>query len=316
MTDRLSRTRTLPPRAILLAVVCTLLWGSAIPCVKISYALFQIRSAFDQIFFAGIRFFLAGIVTLLLAHRFSPAVQPLRARRMVSFLGLGLVQTAGQYVFFYLGLSHTPGARTAILNATSTFFIVFLAAVFFREERLTPRKLLGCAVGFLGILCMNLGGESGLPFSWNGDFFILMASAFFALGSVLSKRLSRTDDAFRISGNQLLFGGGALVLVGLVGGGRLAVVTPAGVAILGYLVALSAIAFALWTRLMQRYEAASVSIYFFLLPVFGVAFSALLLGERVLSLRTLLALLLVCGGIYLVNSVQNAPASGDTPSRS
>ncbi|MEN6340711.1 MAG: EamA family transporter, partial [Clostridiaceae bacterium] len=69
-----------------------------------------------------------------------------------------------------------------------------------------------------------------------------------------------------------------------------------------YLIALSATAFTIWTYLMRDHEAASVSIYFFLLPVFGVLLSGLFLGEQILSLRNLAALLFVCAGIYVVNS--------------
>lgn len=51
-----------------LAMICCLLWGSAFPCIKIGYKMFHIASAdaSSQLLFAGCRFFLAGVLVLLL----------------------------------------------------------------------------------------------------------------------------------------------------------------------------------------------------------------------------------------------------------
>ena len=292
---------SLRPRAILLAVLCTLLWGSAIPIVKISSPLFGIVSAFDRILFAGVRFTGAGLVTLLVARFRSPAALRPTASYAASLLGLGLIQTTAQYVCFYLGLAHALGTRSAILNTTSTFFTVFLAALFFPAERVTLKKLVGCLVGFAGIVLANLGGSAGGAFSWNGDFLIILSSFFFALGSVISKKLSRAADPIFVTGAQLSLGGVVLLCIGLFGGGALPLVSVKGMLLLTYLIFLSAAAFTIWTSLLRRYDAASVSVYFFLLPVFGVALSGLLLGERVASVQTIGALLLVCAGIAIVN---------------
>lgn len=294
-------TVSLRPHAILLAVLCTLLWGSAIPVIKISSPLFGITTAFDRILFAGVRFSAAGLITLLVARFLAPAATPPSIRSAASLLGLGLVQTTAQYVCFYLGLAHALGTRSAIFNTTSTFFTVFLAALFFPAERVTLQKIVGCLVGFAGIVLANLGGAVGGAFSWNGDFLILLSSLFFALGSVLSKRLSRDADPIRVTGAQLTLGGAVLVAIGLLGGGALRSVTLQGLLLLVYLIFLSAAAFTIWTSLLRRYDAASVSVYFFLLPVFGVALSGLLLGERIASVQTIGALLLVCAGIAIVN---------------
>ena len=309
-------TSTLRPRAALLAVLCVLLWGSAIPCVKLGYPLFGIEngSPFDHIFFAGIRFAGAGAVTLLISL-FLPSGrrQRIQKRHVLPVLGLGLIQTTAQYVCFYIGLAHSLGTRSAILNTSFAFFAVFLAALFFPAERVTLKKLAGCLLGFFGIVVVHLGGDIGSRFTWNGDFLILMASFFFALGSVIGKKLTQSENAFSVTGVQLLFGGAVLIGVGLAGGGSLPVIVPAGVALLGYLILLSAVAFSIWTNLLQRYDAASVSVYFFLLPVFGVALSGLLLNERIFTLQNLTALLFVCAGIYLVNRRERAgkPASSD-----
>jgi len=299
--------------AAVLAVFCTLLWGSATPCIKIGYPLFGIENGtpFDRIFFAGLRFTGAGILTLLAARLFRPAGCRLRRGHILPVFGLGLVSTTGQYIFYYLGLANTTGSRCSILNGTSTFFTVFLAAAFFRSEKLTARRLIGCLAGFAGIVAINFGGQLGGNFRWNGDFFIIMASLMFAFGSVIAKKLTVTEDPIFVSGAQLLCGGAVLLAVGLGFGGHLNRVPASGVALLTYMAFLSAAAFAIWTALMQRSDMASVSVFFFLVPVFGVALSALFLHEKVLSPANLAALVFVCAGICLVNqSPRRAGADG------
>jgi drug/metabolite transporter (DMT)-like permease len=291
-------------KLFLLAVFCIFLWGTAIPCVKLSYPLFGIVSGapFDQIFFAGIRFTGAGLLTLLIAFLTKSGARTIQKRHILPVLGLGLVQTTAQYICFYIGLSNTTGARGAIFNSVSTFFTVLLAAVFFRSEKVTIRKLLGCLIGFAGIIVVNLGGGLTSRFTWNGDLLIMCSSLFFALGSVISKKLSQSENPFLLTGSQLFFGGLVLLALGYLGGGRLHAGSLPGIALLLYLIALSATAFTIWTYLLRDHEAASVSVYFFLLPVFGVLLSGLFLGEQILSLRNLAALLFVCAGIYVVNS--------------
>lgn len=68
------------------------------------------------------------------------------------------MNTTLHYTFFYIGLSHSQGARAAILNSLGVFLLVMLACLFFKSDKFTTRKLLGCVVGFAGILSLNIGG--------------------------------------------------------------------------------------------------------------------------------------------------------------
>ena len=105
-----------------------------------------------------------------------------------------------------------------------------------------------------------------------------------------------------LTGWQLALGGTFLGLLGRVGGGALGSVTVAGAALLGYMIVLSAAAFTIWTALLGRFPVGRVSLFGFLIPVFGAVLSALVLGENIMTVRNLLSLLLVSGGIALANS--------------
>ena len=59
---------------------------------------------------------------------------------------LGLVQTTGQYIFFYLGLANTTGVKGSILYALATFFVVIFAHFLFPDDKMTLQKIVGLSL--------------------------------------------------------------------------------------------------------------------------------------------------------------------------
>jgi drug/metabolite transporter (DMT)-like permease len=287
----------------LLATLCCLLWGSAYPAIKNGYALFGIGKADTaaQLLFAGYRFVLAGLALLLVTAAMRKPVLALTPRRFGEVALLGLTQTAIQYVFFYVGLAHASGVKSSIMNATGVFFSVAIAHFLYTDDRLSQRKALGCLVGFLGVVVVNLGGNGRLDFDFSllGEGFVVIAAFILAAASIYGKRISREMDAMVMTGWQLTIGGLLLTGTGLIGGGTLtAPALPAG-ALLLYLALLSSVAFALWS-LLKHNPVGLIAAFNFLIPVFGVALSAIFLGESLLHWSYLAALLLVCAGIWMV----------------
>ncbi|WP_246019590.1 DMT family transporter [Bacilliculturomica massiliensis] len=291
---------------LLLAVIATMLWGSAFPAIKIGYQMFSISpgDTAAQLLFAGLRFALAGLMTILYGlFTQRKMVFPSRANLGPIAL-LGLVQTAVQYVFFYVGLSHTSGVKGSIIASSGAFFAVLTAHFFYRSDRLNLRKVLGCLAGFTGIILVNLQGSGGLGggFALNGEGFMLLAAVAFGCSSIISKTATERGDSITVTGYQLLIGGVLLILPGLLLGGRFSAADPAALAVLFYLALLSAVAFTLWTVLLKYNPIGKVALFNFLTPVFGVILSGIFLGESFLSVTTLISLLLVCAGIYLAET--------------
>ena len=287
------------------AVLANLLWGSAPPCIKLGYRFFGVESAdvMSQILFAGIRFTLAGILTVLFGSLLRRCVLLPKRGSGGMILTLALVQTVIQYVLFYIGLSHAPGFKGSITSPTSTFFALLFAALLFRQESLSLRKILGCLIGFAGVVLVSLGGSIDGGFLFIGEGFLILAAASYGLASVLIKRFSVREDPVVLSGWQFVLGGLLMTLAALLGGGRLRAVEPGAWPLMLYLGALSAVAYTLWSLLLQRHPVSRIMVFSFLNPVFGVVLSALLLGEgKVLDLpRCLLAIVLVCLGVWIVN---------------
>ena len=293
-----------PRNVVLLATLCCLLWGSAYPAIKGGYALLGIApgDTAAQLAFAGWRFLLAGGLLLLIARLMGKRLWALAPAQWGQLGLLGLAQTTLQYVFFYVGLAHTTGVKGSILNATGTFFSVLLAHWLYANDRLNRRKALGCAIGFAGVMVVNLRGAQGLDASFTllGEGFIVIAAFVLSAASIYGKRLSQRIDPMVMTGWQLGLGGLVLLLAGLGGGGAISGWSAGSLALLGYMAVLSAVAFALWAALLKHNRVGQVTVFNFLIPVFGALLSALFLGEAVLEWRNLAALVMVCGGIWLV----------------
>lgn len=287
------------------ALLCCALWGSAFPCIKIGYQLFKIgaKDVATQILFAGARFFLAGVLAILIGSVLNK--KPLLPRKgaIGRIVWLSFLQTVLQYLFFYIGLAHTSGVKASIIEGVNVFIAILVASLIFHQEKLTARKMIGCVIGFAGVVLVNVNGsgmDAGISFF--GEGFIFLSTVAYAFSSVFLKRYAKEDNPVMLSGYQFVTGGIIMMLCGFGMGGTLTHVTPAGIAMLLYLALVSAVAYSLWGVLLKYNPISKVAVFGFMNPVFGVILSAILLNEAgTIGAMCLVALVLVCVGIYIVN---------------
>ena len=293
-----------PTMVVIVAVLCCLLWGSAFPCIKLGYQLFDIPSgdSSSQILFAGIRFTLAGILVILAGSMMQGKILKPSKTAIPKVLKLCMFQTVLQYIFFYIGLAHITGVKGSIVNAVNVFFTILVSCLLFRLEKLDRQKLIGCIIGFAGVIIVNLGGEFDMSFTFLGDGFLMISAFAYALSSVLIKIYGKDENPVMLSGYQFTAGGLIMILAGLVMGGRLNAVTFQGILLLFYMAFISAGAYTLWSLLLKYNPVSKVAVFGFCTPIFGVILSAVILGESTsFQLKTLIALMFVCVGIIIVN---------------
>ena len=290
-----------------LACVCCLLWGRAIPLIKTGYRLMQMDSAdtASQIVFAGVRFALAGILVLIFASLRERKVL-LPDRTVLKYaVPVCMAQTVCQYFFFYIGVAHTSGVKGAIITGLGNFIAILLSCLAFRSERMTGRKIAGCVLGFAGVVVINLMGNSlDMGFKLIGEGFILIAQLSYGMSTVLINLFSKKVSPVVLSGTQFTMGGIVLALIGIGMGGHLGNMTAAGLTIIFYLAMVSAVAYTLWSILLAWNDVSKVAIFGFVNPLCSVILSALILGEvkQAFNIGSLIALILVCAGIYIVNA--------------
>ncbi len=286
------------------ALLCCALWGSAFPCIKIGYQLFEIPSdaTATQILFAGCRFTLAGILAIIIGSVLNHRILIPKQGSWGKITKLCMLQTVAQYLFFYIGLANTSGVKASIIEGVNVFISILVASLIFRQEKLTARKMLGCIIGFAGVILVNITGGIDMAFTFTGDGFIVLSTIAYAFSSVMIKRYSQEENPVTLSGYQFVLGGLIMVVCGLIMGGRLTMISGAGIAMLLYLAVISAVAYSMWGVLLKYNPVSRVTVFGFMNPVFGVILSAIFLRESgSIGVVCILALVLVCAGIYIVN---------------
>ena len=292
-----------PVWVIVFALTAAIAWGWAYPLIKLGFLEFGIVSDMtaSKILFAGIRFALSGIIILTIALFANRKFTVSHKIDWLYILVFSLMNTALHYAFFYIGLSHSQGARASILNSLGTFILVLLACLFFKSDKLTYKKIVGCIVGFAGVLALNLGVNGGnSTFTFLGDGMIILNALCSAVAGLLTRGLGRRVDIFVGTGYSLALGGMLLVIPGILMGGTLPNISLYGVVILALLIAISSLGFTLYNKLLSCNPVGKVAIFNSFIPVVGVITSCLCLGEP-FYYNYIIAAILSAGGIYIIN---------------
>ncbi|MCM1529798.1 MAG: DMT family transporter [Alistipes sp.] len=300
---------TKTPVVVVLAFICSALWGSAFSGVKIGYQRFGISSGEwqSQMIFAGARFAIAGIMAVAIGSVTSRKILLPTKRALPKIAVICLFQTVLQYVFYYIGLAHTTGVKAAVIVAANVFMSILISSLIYRIEKLTIPKIIGCILGFAGIIAVNLNGlRAGISFNFLGDGFILISTIAHGFSSVLMKKYSAGENPVMLSGWQFFLGGVIMALTGIICGGNIRNINAGAIAILLYLAFVSAAAYSLWSVLLKYNPVSRVSVFGFMNPVCGVIISSIVLKESSsLGINALAALVLVCIGIFIVNYCGN-----------
>ena len=198
------------------AIISCALWGSAFPCIKMGYGLLHIGSedVSTQILFAGVRFTLAGVLSIVFESVIEKKILLPKKSSMGNIFKLCLMQTVIQYLFFYIGLAHASGVTGSIITGTNSLLAILIACFIFRQEKMTLPTFVGCVIGLAGVVIANAGGGGiGTQIHLNGEGFVFIAALFYAISSIYLKRYSQKDDPVMLSGYQFLFGG--IILSGI-----------------------------------------------------------------------------------------------------
>ena len=187
-----------PLTMTLLALACTALWGSAATFIKLGYAAMNIveQDSASQLLFAGCRFTTSGLMTLAVLGIFRRKLPlPKKNGAVKRVAALALTQTFFQYICFYIGVAHTTGTNTAIINGCNAFITILASALIFRSEKLNLYKTVGCALGIFAVVLMNLSGLSeGIRFTLAGEGLLFGAMFSGVLSTNFIKRFSRDKE--------------------------------------------------------------------------------------------------------------------------
>jgi drug/metabolite transporter (DMT)-like permease len=263
-----------------------------------------------------------GMTVLLLAARLAGHRLPTDARAWRNFLLMGLTNSAIPFMLLTGGQARIDSGLAAILIAATPLFTLLLAHPF-TDDKATPRKIVGAAIGFGGIvLLLGPAALAGIGASVLGQVMILGAGLSFAATQILARRM-RNDAPAPISAACSLVCS-ALWMVPL----ALAVdrpwaaaadwQAPSGwLAVAGAVAALGCLSTGIahlgFFWLIGRAGPNFVSMNNYIAPVVGVAWGWLLLGER-LSWTAIGGLVVILAGVAFATwPRRRAPKAAPAP---
>jgi O-acetylserine/cysteine efflux transporter len=275
------------PFHIALAVLIAANWGFNFTVIRLGL------DGLPPFLLNGLRFSLAALPVLILPR---PAI-PLRL-----MIAIAAALFFAQFTFLLTGmtLGLPPGLASIVLQSQA-FFTIAIAMVVLRE-RPSPRQLAGLAVAACGLVLIG-STVSGRPgdVTAAGLLLCLAAALGWATGNILLRRAPSVDLLALVSWLSLIVAGPFLI-VSLIVEGRDAImaalshVDAVRVAALLYLAFIATITgYSLWGLLLRSYPASTVAPFSLLVPVFGMASAALVLGEQFGTLRLAGAGLLLVG---------------------
>lgn len=288
--------------AIIFSLMAMLLWGSAIPLIKLTYLHAGILpdDPGGKIFIAGIRFFMAGLLTYIYFFLFNKEKVERDKINFKFIIILALIQTTLQYSMYYIGLSNTLGSLAAVIQASNAFITVIISVLLIADEKLTTRKVAALIIGSLGLVIINLKDAGSFHFKLTGEGFILIATTLNALASVLIRKYGRDQNSFLMTGTQFLLGATPLIIIGALTHTSLVNFDLKLFLMLSYGAFISATSFTIWTSVLQAHSASEFGIYKLFIPIFGTILSVLVLGEE-LTIYIILGLIFVLLGAVVLN---------------
>ncbi|TFZ01281.1 EamA/RhaT family transporter [Ramlibacter rhizophilus] len=260
-------------RHFLQLLLLSAVWGASFPLIRIA------APAFGPLPMAFLRCALAAVVLAALM-RVTRQHWPARVHWR-SLALLGLLTVVAPFVLFNAAGLVLPAGYSAVLNATAPLFGV-VAGALFASEALTGRKLAGCAVGLAGVaLLVQLGPVTPSGPVVLGVLACITASASYGFGAILMKRATLAHQPLPASAAVHIAGAAILLLPSAAAapGVELRAGAVIALAILGTFT--SGFMYLLSMRLMREIPASAATSSAFLIPMFGVAWGGLFLGEPV-----------------------------------
>jgi len=220
---------------------------------------------------------------------------------------MGLLNNAIPFSAIVFGQQYITGGLAAILNSTTAFFGVILAGVFFQDERLTLRRLLGVIMGILGVaIIIGIDALSNLSLTSIGQLLIIVSSISYAFAGIWG-RLQVKNLGVEITATGMLISSSVwmLILATLVEGFPLEILSlRSTTAILTFSIVCTVIAYLLYFSILSAAGAANLTLVTIIIPPFALVLDAFALGEWVTG-QQLLGFAIIASGLLVISGKLN-----------
>lgn len=286
----------------LIAILACLIWGSAFAFAKIGF------EYMPPVRLSGFRFMLAGIILLpiLFATRYDWS--ELKGQFKFIFI-FATIQTFFQYGLFYYGLNLVPASVSAIIIGAGPLFVTIMAHLALKNDRITPRKTFSILFGLSGVVFISLKNDVILadnPHFYLGVGALVLSNVIGSSSNIIVVRRKKQLSSISLTAISCFIGGIMLYLLSFVlepeGSWGITGYPLAFYGSLLWLAMIPAVAFSLWYFLLKlpSVKVSEINIWKFLVPVFGVVLSWMLLENESPNVYTITGIIIISMAIIIL----------------
>ncbi len=291
-----------------LAIIACLLWATPFTAIKIG-----LRYS-TPLQFAGLRFFLSGLIIL-------PFIKDLKYKVLESkkrwrfILWVALLQTTFLYGLFYTGISFLPGALGAMLIGSQPLFAAVMAHIMLKNDKMNWQKIMAILLGLTGVCIISLGRadfvlSTTIPL---GVGILILNNIVGSTGNVIVSRDAKDMPPRVLASFSMIIGGAVLMLISI------PIENPSWTTIhpneyyisLAWLAMVSAFAITIWFGLLQRpgVKVSNLNTWKFIIPIFGAFLSWMILPNENPDMISILGMCVIAFSLLLVNFLNRRAAS-------
>lgn len=275
----------------LLLILLSAIWGGSFIFMRV------LAPVFGAVGTANIRLLIGAIFLLTIYRLIRYQIHWKRDWKL--FLVIGIINSALPFTFFSFAALHIPASISVVINSMTPMFGALFEKIILKGS-LTINKLMGLVIGTIGVIIIS-GSKtlSGTPESYVAIFACLAATFCYGLSGALVKKYGKQVEAKAMAGGSQLFAGFVLLPFLATSGFSTPVTYDIILTVIVFGVLCSAIAYLIYYHLINTAGPTIALSVTFLMPVFGILWSKIILNE-VITGQMILGAFIILIGIYLI----------------
>jgi len=275
----------------LLLILLSAIWGGSFIFMRV------LAPVFGAVGTANIRLLIGAIFLLTIYRLIRYQIHWKRDWKL--FLVIGIINSALPFTFLSFAALHIPASISVVINSMTPMFGALFEKIILKGS-LTINKLMGLVIGTIGVIIIS-GSKtlSGTPESYVAIFACLAATFCYGLSGALVKKYGKQVEAKAMAGGSQLFAGFVLLPFLATSGFSTPITYDTILTVIVFGVLCSAIAYLIYYHLINTAGPTIALSVTFLMPVFGILWSKIILNE-VITGQMILGAFIILIGIYLI----------------
>jgi drug/metabolite transporter (DMT)-like permease len=275
-----------------------LMWSFSFPLIKAA-----LNNGVPPIILAAMRALVFIPIILYLILKNKKNFIPKSKNDWIIYIGVGIFTIILPGILQNTGMTYTTASVSSIIQTSGPIFTIILAFIILKESSDT-KKIIGSTIALIGTILLVISTDKNFSITDStvyGNFLIMLSGISYAISSIITKSGLKNIKPLEILGFSSLLGFFGLTIISIISEPIDAILyLSIETWIIIFLLALfpSFIAIFFWYEAMAKEEISRLVVFVYLMPVFSVIFSFILLGEIITS-QTILFAILIIGGVAL-----------------